>query len=253
MTGDAPLGRLIVLHNVTEERMLEKMRDDLIHTMVHDLRNPLTAISGALSLLDRRITDNLPPSQRQLWDIAQANTTRMVKLVTAILDISRLENRQMPLEHTLVSLPNMVTRVLDLQLPLAEEKDLRLENNVPSTLPPIWADAGLIERVLNNLVGNAIKFTPNGGSVAVTARTETTDRPRVLISVSDTGSGIPDDIQPRMFQKFAAGDQEERGSGLGLAFCKMVMEAHGERIWIEDTSENGTTFTFTMPLPPATE
>ncbi|RLC80087.1 MAG: hypothetical protein DRJ03_22355 [Chloroflexi bacterium] len=253
MTGKTPLGRLVMLSDVTKERLLERMRDDLTHTMVHDLRNPLTAISGAISLLDKRLADTLSPSQRQLWDIAQNNTGMMLGLVNAILDISRLESQQMPLEHTLISLSDLVTDVLETQSLLAADKGLHLESDVPLTLPPVWADEGLVKRVLHNLVGNAIKFTPDGGTVRVTAQTKASDQSRILVSVSDTGSGIPAEIQDRLFQKFVTGQQEERGSGLGLAFCRMVMEAHDERIWVESTSENGTTFSFTLSSPPAME
>ncbi len=253
MTGKSPLGRLVMLRDVTEERLLERMRDDLTHTMVHDLRNPLTAISGAMSLLDRRIADTLSPSQRQLWDIAQTNTEMMLKLVSAILDISRLESQQMPLEHTLILLPDLVAGVLETQSVLAIDKGLHLESDVSPTLPPAWADAGLIERVLHNLVGNAIKFTPAGGTVRVTAHPEVSEQSKIRVSVSDTGLGIPAEIQDRLFQKFVTGEQEERGSGLGLAFCRMVIETHDERIWVESTSESGATFSFTLSPPPAVE
>jgi signal transduction histidine kinase len=132
-------------------------------------------------------------------------------------------------------------------------------------LPLAWADAELIERVLQNLIDNAIKFTPTGGVVRVTAKVDTgppprvgkelgeraEEHPRLLVSVSDTGSGIPPEIQGQLFKKFITGAQEGRGNGLGLAFCKMVIEAHGGRIWVERTSESGTTFTFTLPLAPA--
>jgi len=104
---------------------------------------------------------------------------------------------------------------------------------------------------LDNLIGNACKFTPAGGVVRVSARTDPSQRFTLFVSVSDTGPGIPPEIQDRLFQKFVTGQQEGRGNGLGLAFCKMVMEAHGERIWVESTSKNGTTFTLTLPLPPA--
>jgi PAS domain S-box-containing protein len=251
VAGETPIGRLFVLHDVTEERLLERMRDDLVHTMVHDLRNPLTAIYGALALLDKRVADTFTSGQQQLWDMAQTNTSRMLELVNAILDISRLESQQVPLEHTLISLPDFVTEVLESQSALAADKGLRLGSDVPPALPPVWADAGLIERVLRNLVGNAIKFTPSGGKVRVAARSGATDPPLVFVSVSDTGSGVPPEIQDRLFEKFVTGQQEERGSGLGLAFCRMVLEAHNERIWVESTSEKGTTFTFTLS-PPST-
>jgi len=250
-TDTAQLGRLLVLRDVTEERLLERMRDDLIHAMVHDLRNPLTVISGALSFLDESVADTLPPNHLELWEIAQKSTQGMLQLIKAILEISRLESRQMPLEHTLISLTNLTGSALDSQLPLAAEKGLHLESDVPPNLPPAWADAGLIERVLQNLIGNAIKFTPADGVVRVTIKTDISEKSRFLVSVSDTGAGIPLEIQDRLFQKFVTGRREGRGNGLGLAFCKMAMEAHGERIWVENTSERGTTFTFTLPTPPA--
>jgi PAS domain S-box-containing protein len=253
MAGTTRLGRLLVLRDVTEERLLERMRDDLIHAMVHDLRNPLTVISGALSFLDEDMADLLPANHLELWEIAKKSTKGMLELIKAILEMSRLESRQIPLEHTLISLDNLITGTLDSQLPLAAEKGLRLESDVPPALPPAWADAALIERVLQNLISNAIKFTSADGVVRVTVRTDKSERSRFLVSVSDTGSGIVPEIQDRLFQKFVTGRQEGHGSGLGLAFCKMVVEAHGERIWVESTSESGTTFTFTLPLPPALE
>ena len=253
MADTSPVGRLWVLRDVTEERILERMREDLVHAMVHDLRNPLASMSGALSFLNDSVAELLSPGERELWDIAQKSTKGMLELVKKILEISRLESRQIPLDHTLISLPDLVAGVLESQLPLAVDKGLHLESDIAPGLSPAWADVGYIERVLTNLVGNAIKFTPTGGVIRVSAKIDTADRPRLLVSVSDTGSGIPPEIQDRLFQRFIAGQQEGRGSGLGLAFCKMAIEAHGERIWVEDTSERGTTMTFSLPLPPALE
>jgi signal transduction histidine kinase len=120
---------------------------------------------------------------------------------------------------------------------------------VPSDLPKAWVDAKLTERVLQNLVGNAVKFTPGGGVVRVTAQVDNTEgHPRILVAVSDTGPGIPPQIEDRLFQKFVTGRQEGRGSGLGLTFCKMAIEAHDERIWVESTPDEGTTFFFTLPV-----
>ena len=110
-----------------------------------------------------------------------------------------------------------------------------------------------MDRVVWNLLGNALKFTPAEGTIRVTASLDATERRRLCISVSDDGPGISPAIQERLFQKFVTGKHESRGSGLGLAFCKMAVEAHGERIWIKDTSENGTTVTFTLQLPPVME
>jgi signal transduction histidine kinase len=254
MAGALPLGRLLALRDVTEERLLEKMRNDLTHTMVHDLRNPLTAISTSLQLLDMTTSDTLSPDQQQMMASARSGAQRMLKLTNAILDISRLEGKQMPLERALVSLRDLTTSVLNSQATLAENKRLRLESDAPSDLPPAWIDARLIERVFQNLIDNAIKFTPDGGAVCVTLRVEPAEQlAQFHISISDTGPGIAPEIRERLFQKFVTGRHEKRGSGLGLAFCKMVVEAHGGRIWVEETSGSGATFTFTLPLPPASE
>jgi signal transduction histidine kinase len=118
-------------------------------------------------------------------------------------------------------------------------------SDVPSDLPEAWADRNLLGRVLDNLLGNAIKFTPPGGVVRVSA--ERTQGENLRIRVRDTGRGVPAELRPRLFQKFAAGTQKERGSGLGLAFCRLVVEAHGGRIWLESEPGAGAVFVFTLP------
>lgn len=251
LSGGTPLGHLIVLRDVTEERLLERMRDDLTNTMVHDLRNPLTAIYGALKLLEKSTAGMFSPAQLQMVGIINSGVQRMLRLVNAIMDISRLESGRMPLELAPIILPDFIAEILQSQAPIAAEKNIRLESAVPSGLPPAWADAGLIRRVLENIIGNAIKFTPAGGLIRLRVReSEEAERRRFLISVSDTGPGIPPDIRERLFQKFATGPQPERGSGLGLAFCKMAIAAHKERIWVESTGSHGTTITFTLSPAP---
>ncbi|MBN1486656.1 MAG: PAS domain-containing protein, partial [Anaerolineae bacterium] len=249
VVSSAALGRLIVYRDVTEERLLERMREDLTHSMVHDLRNPLTGIYGAIKLLDRVLTaDVLSPSHRQIFDLMQSSTERMLSMVNAILDISKLESGQMPIVQKAVALPDLAQKVLDLQLSLAADKDLHLELEVDPDLPPVWVDLELVQRVLQNLVGNAIKFTPENGVVRINAHKDLDNPGKIRVQVIDTGEGVPSEIQGRLFQKFVAGQQIGRGSGLGLAFCRMVLEAHKERIWLEDTSEAGTSFCFTLPI-----
>jgi signal transduction histidine kinase len=171
----------------------------------------------------------------------------MVGLVNSILDVSRLESGRMPIKYVQIRLSDLVAETLQAQGPLAADKGLRLERDVPPTLPPAWADADLIGRVLQNLVGNAIKFTPPGGVIRVTAKVGQSDPlPVLLVSVSDTGPGIPSEIRGQLFQKFVTGRQEGRGSGLGLAFCKLAVEAHGEHIAVESALGQGTTFTFSL-------
>jgi signal transduction histidine kinase len=243
----------LVLRDVTEERMLAKMRDDLTHTMVHDLRNPLTGISTAIKLLDRKLSDVLTPAQHRLLEIADSSAQKMVDLVTAILDVSRLESGRMPINPVALSLYELIAETLSMQMPLATADNLHLEADVSQQLPAAWADAELVRRVMQNLVGNAIKFTPTGGRVQVSGREceeeagETT-APMLCVSVADTGHGISPELRGSLFQKFVVGEHRERGSGLGLAFCKLAVEAHGGHIWVDSEPGKGSTFRFTLPI-----
>ena len=265
-TNGGPLGRLLVLRDVTEARALEKTREDLTRTMVHDLRNPLTAIFGALQFLN--LTDgNLSEDQISMLEVARSSTQGMLELVNNILDVSQLEGGRLRLVRKPVALADLISEALRAQSPLAADKGLHLDSDVPSELAPVWADAKLIGRVLQNLIDNAIKFTPNGGSVRIAVGVAGEDclRPEdgqlvkttcLRVSVSDSGPGIPPELQGRLFQKFVTGRQAGRGSGLGLAFCKLVVEAHGGQIWVDPDAPlgsdpgQGATFHFTLPIAP---
>jgi PAS domain S-box-containing protein len=246
--GERALGRLFILHDVTDERAISRMREDLAHTMVHDLRNPLTGIFGALSMLEEPLRDVLPAEQLSMLDIAQRNTQRMLNMVNAILDISRLEGGRMPLSPAIFAMRERVQEAMELERPMAEHKNIRLINAVAENLPPVRADQALISRVLQNLVDNALKFTPEGGTVRVEARVPSDAPRKLVVAITDTGPGIPADIRSQVFQKFVTGQQEGHGSGLGLAFCRMVLEAHEERIWVQSTPGGGATFAFSLPL-----
>jgi PAS domain S-box-containing protein len=249
MTGSTPLGRLLVLHDVTQERMLERLRNDLTNTMVHDLRNPLTAIQGSLSML--QLMCDSDSEAQEMIQIAARGTKNMLSLVTAILDVSRLETGEIQLAYSSLALDQLVAEIVQLQAPLASAKQLRMLNNVATALPPIWADDKLVRRVFQNLVGNAIKFTPSGGSITTTAERRDGEQTQILITIRDTGPGIPQELHSRLFQKFVTGSLEGTGSGLGLAFCRLAIEAHGGQIWIESDPGMGATFKFTLPADPS--
>jgi signal transduction histidine kinase len=251
-TADAPIGRLVVLEDVTHERSLQRMRDDLTHTMVHDLRNPLNIVSGTLEMLRDRIAATPSSDTGQMLRIANHSTQRMLNLVNGILNISRLESGRLPLKLEEVSPADLVENVLTVQKPLAMEKDLELVLKKNGQLPPVSVDVELIERVLQNLVGNAIKFTPAGGTVEVAVKENGTglqagSQAGLQFAVRDTGPGVAEEIRHQLFEKFVTGSEAERGSGLGLAFCRMAVEAHGGRIWVENEPERGATFFFTLP------
>ncbi len=241
--------RLYAALAVEHERLqvLERLRDDLTHTLVHDLRNPLTTVSGVLEALQVTAARSLPAAQLEMLEVARRGADRMAALIDAILDVSRLESGKLPLKRGPTLLAPLVEEMLRMQAPAARDKALRLESAVPPTLAPAFADPVLIGRVLQNLVGNAVKFTPAEGSVRIQAELEACDPPMLRIAVSDSGPGILPEVRDRLFQKFAAAG-DGQGSGLGLAFCRLVVEAHGGRIWADAAVPRGATFTFTLPV-----
>lgn len=252
-SGSTFLGRLLVFHDRTDERELNQVREDLVHTMVHDLRNPLTNIFGSLEFLGDEVGPTLAPDYQQVLEIARANAMHMVNLVGAILELNRLESGQMPLDQKPIFLPTLISNVVRTQSPLAKNKNIVLNFEAMNDLPLAWADGNLFERVLQNLLDNAIRFTPPGGRVQVQAGMESSKSDWLLVCVSDSGPGVPDEVRDRIFQKFTTARHRESGTGLGLAFCKMVVEAHGGRIWMENNANQGSVFCFTLPPLPATD
>jgi signal transduction histidine kinase len=180
----------------------------------------------------------------------------MMKLVNDILEVSRLEAKQVPLARQPISMTGLITDTLHAQSGRALDKGLHLESDLAPSLPPAYADPELIERVLQNLVDNAIKFTPPGGRVRLSAQPmngkyasqANGHAGQLRISVSDEGPGIPRPLRSQLFQKFVTGGQPESGSGLGLAFCRLAVEAHGGHIWAESEPGRGATFAFTLPV-----
>jgi signal transduction histidine kinase len=254
VADSGPLGRFIVLRDVTEERLLQTMRDDLTHTMVHDLRNPLTSMITSLDMLALKQVNGFSPDQEQLMAIGRRSTQQMLRLVNAILDTTRLEQGEMPLHKSRLAIQELVEEVVHSQSVLAQEKRLRLEQVVSAGLPPVMADGELLRRVLQNLLGNAIKFTPDGGSIMVGARYELAAEGAaaaggwLVVFVRDSGPGVPLELQNHLFQKFVTGRQVGHGSGLGLVFCRLAVEAHGGRAWVESEPGKGATFYFVLPV-----
>ncbi len=259
MVDANPIGRLLVLRDVSQERQIEKLREDLIQTTVHDLRNPLGAAFAATEFLEDMLAGKLDEDATQLIELARRSTGKALALVNTILDINQLESGHMPIKCTLLRVQDVVQEVVKGHEPLANAKRIHIVNGVPSSLPFAWADDTLIERVVQNLLGNALKFTMAEGTVRIDAFTKTNASGKhvLYVSVSDTGSGIPADVRQNIFDKFTTGTfsgngrSYERGSGLGLAFCKMALEAHNQDIWLEESSSSGTTFTFTLATSPS--
>ncbi|MDX1994403.1 MAG: GAF domain-containing protein [bacterium] len=249
------MGRLLTLRDVTEERALTAYRDEISSMVVHDLRAPLsTVISGVTLALDilNDIQDEVnKPVIEETLNASVDSATRLLQLVESMLEISKLETRRLPIKREPVILKDMFKNIFIAMSPALQENEITLELVSAEDLPPVSIDLDKMRRVLVNLLDNAIRYTPAQGVIHLSA--ERVDE-KVLVHVSDSGRGIPAEERDRIFDKFTqvSGSTPLRGYkgiGLGLAFCKLVLEAHGERIWVADNCTlPGACFAFTLPL-----
>ncbi|MBN1977977.1 MAG: cyclic nucleotide-binding domain-containing protein [Anaerolineae bacterium] len=236
----------------TEKVQLEellRLREELADMIVHDLRNPLTVIINGLQLLDDvSVSDADRDYASVVVDTMGRATQRMERLVDTLLDIARFEEGAMALLLQPLDVASLIEETVTGERHLAENKGMTLEARLTVELPAISADRDVFQRALVNLLDNALKFTPAGGHVWVEAHPEAE---AVRVDVVDTGPGIPVGERERIFEKFTqvrgqAGSR--RGSGLGLTFCRMAVESHGGRLWIEDgPGGKGSRFVFTVP------
>jgi two-component system sensor histidine kinase/response regulator len=228
---------------------LNRQKDALTHILVHDLRQPLSAVCGCISTAERDA--GVPSETRELLSLAQRGSLDLLDMINDLLDVTRMEAGRPTLQRRPVSPGEFIQGGVAPFHGLVADIGVSLTADIPSNLPPVDADSDRLRRVVMNLVGNALKFTPTGGRVAVSARHDSL-RKELLVSVSDTGDGIPREQQDRIFDKFAVLDQERLGartsSGLGLAFAKLVVEAHGGHIGVTSDPGEGATFTFPLPV-----
>lgn len=246
-------GHVLMMHDISARKERELLQQDMTRSMVHDLRAPISNSLFALEMLKTAVADLVSPDDQLLLDMTYANTEKTLQLVNQILDIHRLESGKMPLSFSRVPLNNVVQEVINTQLGRIAQKSLQIATHIPADLPPAWADADLLRRVLQNLVDNAIKYSPQGGTIHVTARQAPADGSedlnRLLVSIADEGPGIPPPLQTRIFDKYVTGEDAGSGSGLGLPFCQTAVAAHGEHIWIESQPGKGAVFTFSLAAP----
>jgi len=253
------LGGEQVLHticqDVTERKQAEEMRqkllamkEEFISNISHELRTPLFSIQGFVTLmLQGRVPD--PAIQREFLIRVSEQAHRLISLVNDLLDASRLERGQLELVKQQVQIEEIMGRIVRQLENMAREKSIALKVQVDAPLPPVEADPRRVEQVLVNLVSNALKFTPPNGLVLIQSRVEDDE---LLVEVSDTGVGIPAEAMPYLFSKFYQVDgsatRRAGGTGLGLYLSKMMVEAHGGRIWVRSEVDKGSTFSFTLPL-----
>ena len=222
-----------------------KSRDDLTHMIVHDLRSPLTAVTGYMEVLAE--TAKLSSTEAKFVAEAQRGANDLREMISTLLDVGRLEAGEMPLRLETHDVTEIARKAASRFSPVLKTRTLHFD--VPAD--PVWmtCDADVIRRVLENLISNAMKFTASDGKIEVSIRRDTAD---VTISVNDNGHGIPQDQQRKIFEKFGqteAGQEHRHSTGLGLTFCRLAVEAHRGKIGVESEPEKGSMFWFTLPVP----
>ncbi len=231
---------------------VDKNRADFISSLCHELRTPLTAIAGASELLLEDFVDELSGSQEEYISMISQGAFLLRRLIDDVLDHAKLDAKRLDLNPEPLDVMQLIRDIEILVAPLLNEKAIRWDLDVLDPLPLIFADAVRIRQVLLNLLSNAIKFTPHGGQVSIRAWLEkSTGRkpPLLALSISDTGCGISPENQKLVFERFRqVGGREARGTGLGLPIAKRLVELHGGRITLRSAVDQGSTFTFTIPL-----
>lgn len=252
VASDERTAWLMVFFDMTEEKELEQSRQDLSHMIVHDLRGPLTAINMGLKLMSgvaEREEGPLSQTVLRTADTSQRAVRKMLNLVNSILDIAKMESGVLDLEREPANLASIADSVLEEMQPLADEMKVAMVNKIDPQLTPVDIDPEKVERTLLNLVDNALKFTPTQGKIELQAEPNGGDM--LKVSVVDTGPGVPDTHKESLFDRFAMVSSQQgsrRGTGLGLTFCKLTVEAHGGKIWVEDNPDGGAIFSLTIPL-----
>jgi len=225
---------------------LEKLRDEITHMIVHDLRTPLTSIIGGLDLVLSSEYD--PEITHEFVPLARGSAGMLLDMVNTLLDINNMESGEMKLEIETVDVAGLLEEALDQVRGLAKERGHTLTADLGPTCGAVDADQEKLLRVAVNLLGNAIKFTQDGGDIQLAAAC---DDDGVTLSVIDNGPGIPEEYRERIFEKFGQVETRNAGhkhsTGLGLTFCKMVAEAHGGRIWVDSEVGKGSTFSVYLP------
>ncbi len=226
-----------------------KIKSEFTSMVSHELRTPLTAIKEGISLVSDGTAGEVNDQQKEFLDIAKKNVDRLKRLIDDVLDFSKLESKRLIFKMRKCHLEEIVNEVVNIQKVLTEEKGLYLRAEWDPRLPSAEFDPDAIIRVLNNLVGNAIKFTSRGGITILVNKNEQENA--ILVCVKDTGQGIRKEDIPKLFQKFLrlkTDGQDTGGTGLGLAICKEIIEQHGGRIWVESDYGQGAQFQFILPI-----
>ncbi|HEV3166856.1 MAG TPA: ATP-binding protein [Isosphaeraceae bacterium] len=245
LTG--PLGAAVVLSDVTKFRLVDQLKSDMVSTVSHELKTPLTGLQMAVYLLLEEAVGPLTTKQTELLLAARQDSDRLLAIVNDLLDLTRIEQGRIKLDLRPIAAADLVGEALERFEPKARDAGVNLKANVTFGLPPVSVDRERIGHVFDNLIANALAHTGRGGSIHLLADTEGTF---VRFMVKDTGEGISPEHLPHMFEKFyrVAGTRNRGGAGLGLAITREILTAHNGQISVVSRRGQGTTFTFTLPI-----
>lgn len=251
-SGEEKLGDLVILHDITREKMIERMKTEFVFLAAHQLRTPLSAIKWALKMLLDGDLGKITDEQRDFIERTYQSNERMISLINELLNVTRIEEGRYLFKPTLKSIENLIQFVVNTYKEEMERKNLELDFKKPEKkLPRVVVDVEKIRLVIGNLLDNAVRYTPPGGRVTISLRCIEKEK-EIEFSIKDTGVGVPMNQQERVFTKFFRGvnviRMETEGNGLGLFIAKNIIEAHGGKIWFESEEGKGTTFYFTLPL-----
>lgn len=239
-----------VEQDITAQMELEQLKRDLAAMVYHDLRGPLQTIRGSIHKLAQVLANHENSLVPELLQIGIRGTRQLRRMVDSLLDIQRLEEGRAVLDLQPMEMRVLLADAVQLVQPLAADARQSLKFTLEDGLPLIMLDADMMVRVVVNLLENAVKYTPDGGIINLSARA---DGERVRITINDSGPGIAPDMRQRIFEKYNRVKYHDapQGVGLGLAFCRLAVEAHGGEIWVESEPDKGSDFIFTLPVKPA--
>jgi PAS domain S-box-containing protein len=249
MREEEKIGTLMILHDVTREKAIERMKTEFVSISAHQLRTPLSAIKWTLKMFLDGDLGELTKEQREFLEKTYQSNERMINLINDLLNVARIEEGRYLYRPVLADIVPICQSVIDSYKEEIEKKNLKFEFKRPKELPKVRVDIEKISLAIQNLLENAILYNLPGGKIEISLKLKEN---KIEFSIKDTGIGIPKDQQKRVFTKFFrapnAMRMETEGSGLGLFITKNIIEAHGGRIWFESEEGKGTTFYFTLPV-----
>lgn len=247
------IGMVSMLSDITKQKELDKLKDNFVCSVTHELRAPIVAMRNSITIMLDGSAGPVSENQRKFLEIAERNLKRLNLLINDLLDIAKLEAGRMEIKPEPASIKKVIDEAVEMMNSWAKNKGITISAKAPEKIPEANFDANRIIQVITNIVGNAIKFTPKNGFIYLEAE-KSPENNEIIVGISDTGPGIGKEDKEKVFDKFYQITSDNLaggsvgGTGLGLAICKEIIELHGGRIWVESETGQGAKFIFTLPV-----